>query len=88
MKRVFKKAWIGLLGTAIIVIGACCSHRNSPEVKDIKARIAELQENLKVREMSCVYGPPEMIREYGRKTEEMRHELDSLQAELEKMQKK
>jgi len=45
-------------------------------------------ENLRImireREMSCVYGSPEVIREYSAETWTMRHQADSLQNEIMK----
>lgn len=63
---------------------------NMPEVGDsIDAIRAEKQKNLedlrriiREREMSCVYGSPEVMREYSANTRAMRHEADSLQNEL------
>ena len=87
MKRIFRKAWIGLIALSALIVGACCSQRNRGEIKVVKERIAELKEQLKIREVSCVYGPPEMIREYGRETDQMREELESLEKELERLKK-
>lgn len=87
MKKIFRKAWLGVIAASALVVGACCSHRNSSEIKDLKARIAELKEELHKREISCVYGPPEMIRQYGRETDQMREELESLEKELERLKK-
>ncbi len=87
MKRFFKKTWIGLLALVTFVVGACTSNKNSNEQKiskkELKERIAELKAIVEEREMSCVYGSPEIIAEYGRETARLRHELDSLQSELD-----
>ena len=87
MKRFFKKTWIGLLALVTLVVGACTSNKNSNEQKiskkELKERIAELKAIVEEREMSCVYGSPEIIAEYGRETARLRHELDSLQSELD-----
>ena len=52
----------------------------------ISARRAEMQESLerlratiRDREMSCVYGSPEVLQSYSAHTRELRHEADSLQ---------
>jgi len=63
---------------------------NSSLTKDsISAKRAELQERLeklratiKDREMSCVYGSPEVMKKYNAETRAMRNEADSLQNEL------
>ena len=87
MKRIFNKLWIAIIAALALMIGACCSHRNSTEIKDLKAQIANLKEQLSEREMACVYGPPEMIQEYGQQTQRMRSELESLEKELERLKK-
>lgn len=87
MKRAFNKVWIALLAVAAFMVGACCSSRNSAEIKEVKARIAELKERLSEREMACVYGPPEIIERFGKETTEMRQELDSLEKELNRLKK-
>ena len=87
MKRIFRKAWIGLIAAFAVLLGSCCSFRNRGEIKVVKARIAELKEQLKIQEIFCVYGPPEMIREYGDKTQRMREELESLEQELKRLKK-
>lgn len=84
MKKALNKVWIGVLGLATVIVGSCCCHKNGGMTKkELKARIAELKEIVEDREMSCVYGPPEMIAEYGRETQRLRQELDSLQRELD-----
>lgn len=92
MKTVFKKAWIGVLALATVIVGACCASKNSnndkPSKSELKQRIAQLKEIVKDREMSCVYGSPEIIQEYSRETYRLRQELDSLQRELDNYGKK
>ena len=94
MKGVFKKTWIGVLSVATLIVGACCSNKNvddpnrSMTRRELKARIKELRAIVEDREMSCVYGSPEIIAEYGRETARLRHELDSLQNELDNYGKK
>lgn len=87
MKRILKKAWVGIVAFATLIVGACCTHKttndNTMTKKELKERIAELRAIVEEREMSCVYGSPEIIAEYGRETGRLRHELDSLQNELD-----
>ena len=51
----------------------------------LQQRIDELRNALRMREGACVYGSPEIIKEYGKKTQEMRQELEKLENQLEKM---
>lgn len=87
MKRIFKKTWIGVVALATLIVGACCSNKNTGDQKmskkELKERIAQLKAIVEDREMSCVYGSPEIIAEYGRETGRLRAELDSLQKELD-----
>lgn len=52
---------------------------------ELQSRLESLRATIKDREMSCVYGSPEVMREYSARTRAMRHEADSLQNELLKM---
>ncbi|MCR5014367.1 MAG: hypothetical protein K6A28_06310 [Bacteroidales bacterium] len=103
MKRLLNKAWIGIAAALAVVAAACCSHKPSPSNNDpanqesdehqmtkreLKDRIAEIQARIKEREMSCVYGSPEIIEQYGRETRRLRHEMDSLQNVLDNWGKK
>ena len=87
MKRIFKKTWIGVVALATLIVGACCSNKSTGEQKmskkELKERIAELRAIVEEREMSCVYGSPEIIAEYGRETGRLRQELNELQKELD-----
>ena len=88
MKRAFNKVWIGTLTIVALIVGACCSNRgaddpNKMTKKQLKERIAELKAIVEDREMSCVYGSPEIIAKYGEETRRLRQELDSLQKELD-----
>lgn len=49
---------------------------------EMQARLEKLRATIKERETSCVYGPPEVMKEYGAETRAMRREADSLQNEL------
>ncbi|MBR4147936.1 MAG: hypothetical protein IKU00_08660 [Bacteroidales bacterium] len=89
MKRTFKKAWIGVLAITALFVGACCSNRtveiNGQKMtkKELKARVDELKAIVEEREMSCVYGSPEIIEQYGRETSRLRSELNQMQQELD-----
>lgn len=89
MKRVFRRTWVGVLAVTALVVGACCSNRtveiNGQKMtkKELKARVDELRAIVQDREMSCVYGSPEIIAEYGRETSRLRQELNDLQKELD-----
>ena len=94
--KLFRKAWVGIVALAALVVGACCTNKTTsnngedpnkannetptkPSKKELRARIEELRERVKEREMSCVYGSPEVLQRYGEETWRLRHEADSLQ---------
>ena len=52
---------------------------------ELKRQIADLKSALQRREGACVYGSPEVIEEYGRETERMRQEIETLQNELNEL---
>ena len=54
----------------------------------LQQRIDELRMALERREGACIYGSPEVMKEYGKKTQEMRDELKTLEDQLEGMNKK
>lgn len=51
----------------------------------LKQRISDLQAALQRREGACVYGSPEVIEEYGKETQRMRDELQSVRKELNEL---
>lgn len=53
---------------------------------ELKERLEDIKNILSQREGAEVYGSPEIIEEYGRETQRLRREADSLRVELEKME--
>ena len=51
----------------------------------LQERIVELQAALQRREGACVYGSPEVINEYGKETQRMRDELQTVRNELKEL---
>lgn len=94
MNKLFKKTWIGILAVFTLIVGACCSQRtveiNGEKMtkKELKQKIDQLRSIVEDREMSCVYGSPEIIAEYGRETRRLRQELTDLENELKNFGKK
>ena len=54
----------------------------------LQERIVELQAALQRREGAAVYGSPEIIEEYGRETQRMRDELETVRKELKDLNTK
>ena len=81
------------MAIATLIVGACCTQKtvevNGEKLtkQELKARIDELRAIVEEREMSCVYGPPEIIAEYGRETSRLRGELNELQRKLDDLDK-
>ena len=94
MKKRVNKLWVAIIAAAALVVGACCSNKtveiNGEQLtkRELRARIDSLRAIVEDREMSCVYGSPEIIEEYGRETRKLREELNILQQELDNFGKK
>lgn len=56
-------------------------HKDSINVRraELQERLEKLRATIRDREMSCVYGSPEVLQEYSAHTRELRREADSLQ---------
>lgn len=60
----------------------------SKQRSTIQYRISQLKEALHFRETACIYGSPEVMKEYGKETQRMRQELKDLEIQLEEMDNK
>lgn len=65
-------------------LAACCSSKGltRAEKKQLKHERDSIQEILKMREMSVVYGSPEVIARYSTETARLQYELDSINQRL------
>lgn len=82
MKRI-RTIWIAILG-ALAFLVACVSHKGmskNERAELIKERDS-IQNIIKMREHSCVYGSPEVLREYSLETNRLRQKLDSINQRL------
>lgn len=52
----------------------------------LRQRIAAIRDIVEERRNSEIYGPPEMIEEYGRETRRLEAEADSLEVELKALE--
>lgn len=85
MKKVVRTVCIGAL-SGLAFLAACCSSKGltRAERKQLKHDRDSIEEILKMREMSTVYGSPEIIASYGAETARLRYELDSINQRLGK----
>lgn len=83
MKKIVRTVWIGTL-SGLAFLAACCSPKGltRAEKKQLKHERDSIQEILKSREGSCVYGSPEIIQQYGLETLRLRNQLDSINYRL------
>ena len=67
-------------------LAACCTSKGltRAERKQLKHDRDSIQEILKMREMSAVYGSPEIIADYSAETARLRYQLDSINQRLGK----
>ena len=86
MKRVIRKVWIGILAVCTVVVGACCAHKNAGASReDLQQQLDQVRQRIREREMSCVYGSPEVLESYAAETQRLRQQADSLQREIDKL---
>lgn len=89
MKRTFRSIWIAILGAFAFLV-ACVSHKDIS--KDERAELIKerdsIQNIIKMREHACVYGSPEVLREYSAETRRLRTQLDSINKRLGKNEPK
>jgi ubiquinone biosynthesis protein UbiJ len=85
MKKVVQTVWICAL-TGMAFLAACCTSKGltRAERKQLKHDRDSIQEILKMREMSAVYGSPEVIADYAAETARLRYQLDSINKRLGK----
>lgn len=84
MKKVVRTIWISAL-TGLAFLGACCTTKGGLSRAERKQLVKErdsIQEIIKKREMSAVYGSPTIIQEYGLETMRLRNQLDSINYRL------
>lgn len=83
MKKFGRTIWVGILA-GLAFLGACGSNKGLTKAERaqlVKERDS-IQEILKRREGACVYGSPEIIREYGAETNRLRSQLNEINARL------
>ncbi|MBP5643224.1 MAG: hypothetical protein J6X10_03185 [Bacteroidales bacterium] len=84
MKKFGRTIWIWIL-SGLAFLGACGSNKGLS--KNERAQLVKerdsIQEIIKSRENSCVYGSPEIIKEYGAETRRLREQLNEINTRLE-----
>ncbi len=83
MKKFGRTIWIGILA-GLAFLGACASHKGltkSERAQLVRERDS-IQEILTRREGACVYGSPEVIKEFGAETQRLRNQLNEINARL------
>ncbi|MBQ2187274.1 MAG: hypothetical protein II401_01765 [Bacteroidales bacterium] len=83
MKKFGRTIWVGILA-GLAFLGACASHKglSKSERASLEHQRDSIQEVLTRREGACVYGSPEIIKEYGEETQRLRNQLNEINARL------
>lgn len=84
MKKLSRTIWVGIL-SVLAFLGACGSNKGLTKAERaqlIKERDS-IQEILTRREGACVYGSPEVIKEFGAETNRLRQQVNEINARLE-----
>jgi hypothetical protein len=55
-------------------------------ISEMRERLEILQNTIREREGSCVYGSPEIIEEYGRETQRLRDQANELELQIREME--
>ena len=83
MKKFGRSIWIAVL-SGVAFLAACVSNKGltrAERAQLVKERDS-IQEVLKSREGACVYGSPEIIKEFGDETNRLRQQLNSINQRL------
>lgn len=85
MKKFGRTIWVGILA-GLAFLGACATHKSltKTERAQLVRERDSIQEILNRREGACVYGSPEIIKEYGEETRRLRNQLEEINARLGK----
>ena len=96
MKKIVRTVWIGLLSGVAFIVACCCSQNKTPKTDDNlekKQRVVQLQQqldsitnNIKKPEGACVYGPPEIIQQYGEETRRLKQEAENIQNQIKELE--
>ena len=83
MKKFTRTIWIGILA-GLAFLFACASNKGMTKAEraSLEKERDSIQRIIKMRESSCVYGSPEVIREYGIETGRLRDQLNDINARL------
>lgn len=91
MKKAVRAVWISLL-SGLAFFAACRCHNQTSQVEKQRAELTReldsINDIIERRSHSCVYGSPEIIKEYGRKTNELRERASEIQKQLDELNKK
>lgn len=85
MKRLFQKVWIAILAVITVIVGSCCSHKNTTSKADLQRELDSVNKIIRQRENSTIYGSPEVMERYGEETRRLHLKADSLQNEIDKL---
>lgn len=83
MKKFGRTIWVWVL-SALAFLGACGTGKNLTKAE--RAQLIQerdsIQRIIKSRESACVYGSPEVIREFGAETNRLRQQVKDINARL------
>lgn len=89
MKKVVRTIWIGLLSSLAFITACCSQNKINKNDEEKKQRVVQLQQQLDSintiilqREGACVYGPPEIIQQYGEETRRLKQEAENIKKQI------
>lgn len=83
MKKFGRTIWIGTLA-GLAFLGACVSNKGltKTERASLEKERDSIQKIIRMRESSCVYGSPEVMREFSAETGRLRDKLKDINTRL------
>ena len=83
MKKFGRTIWVAIL-SMLAFLGACHSNKSltKAERSELIKERDSIQKIINVRESSCVYGSPEVMREYGAETRRLRDRVNEINTRL------
>lgn len=83
MKKVVRTVWISVL-SGLAFLAAGCSHRTSSKLE--KQRLAQEKETIEgilyEKEMECLYGSPEIIRDNRQQIDDLNARLEAIESRI------
>jgi len=93
MKKVVRNVWIGLLSGLAFIVGCTTQNKVNKDKEEKHQKVVQLTQQLdsinniiQRREGACVYGSPEIIKQYGEETRRLKEEAESIKQQIKELE--